>query len=122
MHRLIHAFEGHVDELAEHIIWLLHTLQDETQRPTDATHEGARIRAFIRAIQALPSDITERISYDLINQQRVTRDQAALIASAMLGRTIDPHTWRKHLNAWAKAKGTPAARLPTGRPKKVEKS
>ena len=51
-------------------------------------------------------DATE-LTYGLLYDKQVSRDEAADLASALLGRTISSEAWRKHIDRWAAAKGLP---------------
>jgi hypothetical protein len=51
------------------------------------------------------------VSYEALSAKRMTRKQAAELASAILGKTIQRDAWRQSVDRWAAKKGLPKVGL-----------
>ena len=55
-----------------------------------------------------PADLALTITYEQLGHSRMTLEQAATFASAMLDKPISPAAWQKRVTRWAAKKGLPA--------------
>ncbi len=62
-----------------------------------------------------PEDLLLRLCYISLSKGSMTRAQSAAFASEHLKEAIEPETWRKRVNKFAKEQGLPALNLPRGR-------
>ena len=66
----------------------------------------------------LGRDTALQLTYELLRAGSITRAQAAVIASDILGKEIKESTWRTAVDQWANDQGLPQLDLPRGRPTK----
>lgn len=76
-----------------------------------------RIRESVEARFKNDEEAVLYVSYGAMRARIFTRADAALFASAMLGRNISSEAWRKRLDRWVANKDLPAIEQQRGRPK-----
>ncbi len=59
-------------------------------------------------------------SYELLREHKISRAQAADLATDVLQKQINTEAWRKAVDKWASDHGKPPVELPRGRPAKIK--
>jgi len=66
------------------------------------TKELTKKIVYANEVWETPEDPILSLSYHLLRQRLTTYSRAALFASDILGRPIDPDTWKQRVRRWAK--------------------
>ncbi len=69
-----------------------------------------------RAAYQLNEHNVLEMTYELLHASKISRGNAAVLASDILGKKINPDAWRKAVDKWARDNHKPPVDLPRGRP------
>lgn len=107
--RLLHTMQHDgIDHAIDLVTVGFHLVGQEV--PDDVYH---RIQVTLIQLKKnwAPADNAEDMmllrTYELLKAKRMTRDGAAMVAGAVLGRPVSSEAWRKAVDRWAEKKGLP---------------
>ncbi len=92
---------------------------ETTELTSEDTDLLAEIFRYLRDVALqLDRDGILEMTYELLREGKISRGNAAVLASDFLGKKINADAWRKAVDKWAGDNHKPAIDLPRGRPGK----
>jgi hypothetical protein len=115
---LYRTFQNEGLEAVADLVYLVIALREGKVSKEEQDRLLVPIRDILEALTTSfqnNEDMLLSASYSLLHDKRITREEAALMASRGLGKKTTTDAWRKRVDRWAEKEGLPKVELYTRR-------